>query len=53
VAAWAAGPEADVEATFREAAAAGYPLALDQLAEWLVDRPGRRAEADRIRRYGP
>lgn len=46
------GREADAEAAYREAAAAGNPYALDELAEWLAGRPGRQAEANQILRLG-
>ena len=40
------GREAEAEAAWREAAAAGDPDALHGLAEWLAEQPGRQAEAE-------
>ena len=43
-----AGRKADAEQAFREAAAAGDPVALRELAVWLSGRPGREADAEQL-----
>jgi hypothetical protein len=40
------GRQADAEATYREAAAAGHRYALRELADWLLTMPGRQADAE-------
>ena len=42
------GREGDAEQAFREAAAAGDPVALRELAVWLSGRPGREADAEQL-----